>query len=531
MVAVAAILSLMAIALALPSTSPARADSRTFDTPGAAVDFTVPVGVSSIEVLAIGGGGGAGYQSTGGGGAAVTATIDVEAGDVLSIEVGGGGLGGAIAEYAGAGGGASTVNAGAPDQIIAGGGGGGGEDGIGGNLPNGGTGASANTAAGGNGGTLAGGTGGEGNGLGGAGGAAAASGGDGDGGAGGNGGDGSPGGSGSGGGAGGDGVADVKKGGGGGGGYGGGGGGGTLDSNTAGGGGAGGSTGPDGTSFAPANNGGTVLAPDGSNGHVELTYTVLPTYTLSYDGNNNTGGSTPAGQTAIDGDTITLANNSGNLSRTGYTFTGWNTAADGNGTHYDTGASYTINADTALYAQWVANATPAPTTASPAPPTASPAPPTASPVPPTASPVPTTASPAPPTPTPTPTPTTNLVIKDSEPASQRLVPQERTRVVKAVAAAGGLGTASQSQLIKRVRTQCFLRGKQLRGAAKALNCVVKTKTTGSKAVVKVTPQCSVGLRIRTTIVAKAPGAQRAVWKRSWGVKNDPRLPCALHGNG
>jgi len=103
-VAVAAILSLMAIALALPSTSPARADSRTFDTPGAAVDFTVPVGVRSIEVLAIGGGGGAGYQSTGGGGAAVTATIDVEAGDVLSIEVGGGGLGGAIAEYAGAGG-------------------------------------------------------------------------------------------------------------------------------------------------------------------------------------------------------------------------------------------------------------------------------------------------------------------------------------------------------------------------------------------------------------------------------------------
>ncbi len=40
------------------------------------------------------------------------------------------------------------------------------------------------------------------------------------------------------------------------------------------------------------------------------------------------------------------------LSRNGYRFTGWNTAADGTGTDYAPGASYTQEADLTLYAQW-----------------------------------------------------------------------------------------------------------------------------------------------------------------------------------
>ena len=42
----------------------------------------------------------------------------------------------------------------------------------------------------------------------------------------------------------------------------------------------------------------------------------------------------------------------GGLSRDGYVFAGWNTAADGSGTAYAAGATFTFAADTTLYAQW-----------------------------------------------------------------------------------------------------------------------------------------------------------------------------------
>lgn len=38
--------------------------------------------------------------------------------------------------------------------------------------------------------------------------------------------------------------------------------------------------------------------------------------------------------------------------RTGYTFSGWNTAANGSGTAYAAGATFAIAANTTLYAQW-----------------------------------------------------------------------------------------------------------------------------------------------------------------------------------
>ena len=84
-------------------------------------------------------------------------------------------------------------------------------------------------------------------------------------------------------------------------------------------------------------------------------WTALPTYTVSYDGNGATSGIPPATQTKIKGVDLILATNSGNLEKTGYTFAGWNTQADGNGTDYAEGAIYTIDADMTLYAKWSAN--------------------------------------------------------------------------------------------------------------------------------------------------------------------------------
>lgn len=75
------------------------------------------------------------------------------------------------------------------------------------------------------------------------------------------------------------------------------------------------------------------------------------TYTVSY--NANGGSNAPSAQSKNHGATLTLTNNK--PSRTGYTFNNWNTAANGSGTSYSPGASYTANSNVTLYAQWSAN--------------------------------------------------------------------------------------------------------------------------------------------------------------------------------
>lgn len=81
--------------------------------------------------------------------------------------------------------------------------------------------------------------------------------------------------------------------------------------------------------------------------------TTLGTYAISYNSNNATGGSAPSNQTKVHGTNLTLASNSGNLVRTGYTFAGWNTQADGNGTDYAEGATYSLNVADELFAKWI----------------------------------------------------------------------------------------------------------------------------------------------------------------------------------
>jgi autotransporter-associated beta strand protein len=87
----------------------------------------------------------------------------------------------------------------------------------------------------------------------------------------------------------------------------------------------------------------------------------VDTYTISFDGNGNTGGDAPANQTKTQNVTqnipLTLAANSGNLVKAGYSFAGWNTASDGSGTSYAAGGSFTTDATTTLYAIWVATVT------------------------------------------------------------------------------------------------------------------------------------------------------------------------------
>lgn len=71
-------------------------------------------------------------------------------------------------------------------------------------------------------------------------------------------------------------------------------------------------------------------------------------YTVSY--NANSGSGAPANQTKTYGVDLTLS--STKPTRTGYTFSKWNTKADGTGTNYNSGAKYTGNANLTLYAVW-----------------------------------------------------------------------------------------------------------------------------------------------------------------------------------
>jgi len=79
-----------------------------------------------------------------------------------------------------------------------------------------------------------------------------------------------------------------------------------------------------------------------------------PTYVIVYTSNGATGGTVPSNTYHYEqGQTVTIANNTGSLVNTGYTFSGWNTAADGSGTDYTPGTTTVMGTDNiVLYAKW-----------------------------------------------------------------------------------------------------------------------------------------------------------------------------------
>ncbi len=81
----------------------------------------------------------------------------------------------------------------------------------------------------------------------------------------------------------------------------------------------------------------------------------IETYRVTYNANEATSGEVPPEQTKEWGHNLTLAANSGLLTRIGYSFDGWNTQGDGSGTNYDESSSYYANEEVTLYANWKAN--------------------------------------------------------------------------------------------------------------------------------------------------------------------------------
>lgn len=88
-----------------------------------------------------------------------------------------------------------------------------------------------------------------------------------------------------------------------------------------------------------------------SNTTLTAAWTASSSYTITYSGNGNTGGTAPS--PTVGSGLVTLATNTGTLVKTGYTFNGWNTYANGLGTLRAVGSTYTLNADVTLYAIFV----------------------------------------------------------------------------------------------------------------------------------------------------------------------------------
>ena len=84
------------------------------------------------------------------------------------------------------------------------------------------------------------------------------------------------------------------------------------------------------------------------------------TYAVTYDGNGKTSGDVPTDSNSPynEGDEVTVLGNTGSLTKTGFTFAGWNTEANGSGASYDAGDKFDMGtANVTLYAQWSLNLT------------------------------------------------------------------------------------------------------------------------------------------------------------------------------
>lgn len=83
---------------------------------------------------------------------------------------------------------------------------------------------------------------------------------------------------------------------------------------------------------------------------VTVSATFVEAYAVTYDANGGSGTMTDENSPYISGSTVTVLGNVFTLE--GYEFSSWNTKSDGSGSFYDPDDTFTITANTTLYAQW-----------------------------------------------------------------------------------------------------------------------------------------------------------------------------------
>ncbi|WP_339307120.1 S-layer homology domain-containing protein [Paenibacillus sp. FSL R5-0519] len=109
------------------------------------------------------------------------------------------------------------------------------------------------------------------------------------------------------------------------------------------------------TSLAFGPNGNPYVAYADGNKNYKLTVMTLSTeHSVTYNANGGITGSVPIDNNKYQKDeTVTVLDNTGELTREDYQFMGWNTSADGSGTSYSAADTFSMNdSDVTLYAQW-----------------------------------------------------------------------------------------------------------------------------------------------------------------------------------
>lgn len=99
-----------------------------------------------------------------------------------------------------------------------------------------------------------------------------------------------------------------------------------------------------------------VKSTGGAPATTTITVTYSSTYTVTYDANGADEGTAPTDDTKYaENATVTVLGNTGSLAKNHYSFGGWNTKANGSGTTYAGGATFSITDNTTLYAKWNGN--------------------------------------------------------------------------------------------------------------------------------------------------------------------------------
>jgi uncharacterized repeat protein (TIGR02543 family) len=107
--------------------------------------------------------------------------------------------------------------------------------------------------------------------------------------------------------------------------------------------------------FSWVNNASGGTQPPAAVDNILLTADPSTTYTVAFGVNNGTG-TVPVAQTVNIGSSIILPSGSG-LSRSGFTFGGWNTNTAGSGTNYTAGSAFTPTSNITLHVRWLGTAT------------------------------------------------------------------------------------------------------------------------------------------------------------------------------
>lgn len=81
------------------------------------------------------------------------------------------------------------------------------------------------------------------------------------------------------------------------------------------------------------------------------------TYHVTYNANSGSGTAPTDNTDYARNSSVTVLGNTGNLAKIGWTFAGWNTAADGSGTPYAAGNTFSITSNVTLYAMWTCTVT------------------------------------------------------------------------------------------------------------------------------------------------------------------------------